>query len=185
MKPSLFLGIDPGRNGGIARVAPHSALPVVSVGLKRFALYDLWVTWFQGHRYDTFAVIERPNPGFPGPHHKSDCAKLWGNFTELRALLVAAGIPYREVTAHRWQKVLGIPPREKPRPTNMVKMTLTLGKGKTTVMHSERQTEGGESYGDFKRRLKAHAQKTFPQERVTLAVADAMLIAEFARREHG
>ena len=40
----------------------------------------------------------------------------------------------------------------------------------------------GESYASHKRRLKGMAQKLFPGVRVTLDVADALLIAEYGKR---
>lgn len=41
----------------------------------------------------------------------------------------------------------------------------------------------GESYAEHKRRLKGKAQQLFPKEKVTLSVADALLIAEYGREQ--
>lgn len=38
---------------------------------------------------------------------------------------------------------------------------------------------------DWKRKLKAQAERLFPGQRVTLATADALLILEWARRTYG
>ena len=68
--------------------------------------------------------------------------------------LIAAGIPFEEVIPRTWQKGVGITPR---------------GKGETKTR--------------FKNRLKAKASQLFPKVNVTLATADALLIAEFCRRK--
>jgi hypothetical protein len=101
-----------------------------------------------------FAILEKVNTGFPGTG-KSQMAKLYGSYTGLRMTLVIAGIPFEEVLAQRWQKFLHIPPREKSEPRN-----------------------------HFKNRLKVRAQQLFPREEVTLYTADALLIAEYCRRNH-
>ena len=68
--------------------------------------------------------------------------------------LTAAGIPFEEVTPVVWQRGLGIPVRKKD-----------------------------ESRSQFKGRLKAKAQQLFPQVKVTLKTADALLISEYCRRK--
>lgn len=71
-----------------------------------------------------------------------------------RMALAAAAIPYEEVTPSKWQKEMGI-----------------ANKG------------NGESRTQFKGRLRARAQLLFPREQITLATADALLLAEYARRK--
>jgi hypothetical protein len=77
------------------------------------------------------------------------------NYGALRMALTAAGIPFEEVVPGVWQRGLNIPPRKKT-------------EGKTA----------------WKNRLKAKAQQLFPSVKITLATADALLIAEFCRRKH-
>ena len=69
--------------------------------------------------------------------------------------LIATGIPYERVTPGVWQKALGIPGRKRT-----------------------------EAKGAWKNRLKAHAQQLFPDAKVTLATADALLIAVYCQRKH-
>jgi hypothetical protein len=84
---------------------------------------------------------------------RSTCV-LYGSYLSLRAMLVAAGLPFEDCPPKRWQSHLGIPPRAK-----------------------------GEDDRKWKNRLKARAQQLFPSvRRVTLATADALLIAEWCRR---
>lgn len=80
--------------------------------------------------------------------------KFGVSYGSLRMALAAAGIPFDEVNPAVWQKGVGIPPRKKT-----------------------------ESRTDWKNRLKARAQQLFPGEKVTLATADALLIATFCMRK--
>jgi hypothetical protein len=80
--------------------------------------------------------------------------KFGMSYGGLRMALIAAGIPFEEVQPRAWQKAMGIPPRSK--------------------------TESGTQW---KNRLKAKAQQLYPAEKVTLAVADALLIATYCQRK--
>jgi len=77
------------------------------------------------------------------------------NYGFLRGCLIAHGIPFEEVTPRTWQKTFG----------------LKKAKGETPTA--------------WKNRLKAKAQQLFPELKVTLATADALLIAEHGRRVRG
>lgn len=79
--------------------------------------------------------------------------KFGKGYGGLRMALIACEIPFDEVTPQKWQKGLSIPPKKK-----------------------------SETPVKWKNRLKQKAQQLFPQEKVTLATADALLIAEYCRR---
>ena len=70
----------------------------------------------------------------------------------LRGLLTAYNYPFEEVLPRKWQASFG------------------MKKGKD------------ESNTQWKNRLKGKAQQLFPHLKVTLATADALLIAEYGRR---
>lgn len=74
-------------------------------------------------------------------------------YGSLKMALTASGIAFEEVTPRKWQKALGIVPRAKT-----------------------------ESKTEFKNRLKAKAQQLFPDIKMTLSICDALLIAEYNRR---
>ena len=76
------------------------------------------------------------------------------NFGMLEGLLIGAGIPYDRVTPQKWQKEFGL--YKLPDETKTAK----------------------------KNRHKELAQELFPTLKVTHATADALLIAEYARRTH-
>ena len=73
----------------------------------------------------------------------------------LRGCLIAGGIPFEEVTPQAWIKGLAIPSKAK----------------------TETRTQ-------WKNRLKAMAQQLYPDLKVTLATADALLIATYNKRKH-
>lgn len=80
---------------------------------------------------------------------------LYGSYRDLRTMLLCSGIDYADCPPKRWQQGLGIEPR----------------------IREETDTV-------WKNRLKAVAQGLFPDVKVTLWNADAILIAEYCRRVH-
>ena len=104
---------------------------------------------------ETIARIEKVS-AMPG-NGVTGMFRFGQSYGFLRGCLVASGIPFDEVTPQRWQKEFGL-----------------IVKGKIS------QTEK-------KNRNKAKAQQLFPQMAsltITHAKADALLIAEYARRTH-
>lgn len=79
------------------------------------------------------------------------------NYGFLRACLIASGIPFEDVTPLKWQRPLGL--------------VKTRSKGAPK-----------ESSTDKKNRHKARAQQLWPDLKITHAIADALLIAEWGRR---
>jgi hypothetical protein len=105
-----------------------------------------------------FAVLEKVG-GYnssEGAQPGSAMFKFGAEYGRVRMALTAAGVPFEEVTPQAWQKAMGVPPRK---------------------------NKEGETKTQFKNRLKAKAQQLFPDVKVTLAVADALLIAEYCRRK--
>jgi hypothetical protein len=146
----IYLGIDPGASGGLACL---SLDPVDAVPLGNMTPQDVW-HWFHflSGRKDVFAAIEKVH-AMPG-NGVAGMFRFGVGYGELRMALIAAAIPFEEVTPQKWQNSLSIPKRAK-----------------------------GEEAAPWKRRLKAKAQSLFPDVKVTLATADALLIAEWCRRK--
>lgn len=156
-----YLGIDPGASGGLAEVwlspLQHSIHACTAVKMPA-TRRDIW-SWFKGiASYAAFAVIEKVGGYVKGGEGNVGSAmfNFGTSYGELLMALTAAGIPYEEVPPRKWQAGLGISPR---------------GKAETRTA--------------WKNRLKEKAQQLFPQEKVTLATADALLIAEYCRRVYG
>lgn len=139
----VFVGIDPGQGGGIACIVSTDVRAVAMPETERDLLDYLrdCTTLSDGA---ISAVLEKvhssPQMGV------SSSFKFGCGYGRLRMALVAAGIPFDEVTPQRWQKLLGC-----------------------------------QSRGD-KNVTKKRAQDLFPSLRITHAVADALLLAEYCRR---
>ena len=172
---AVYLGIDPGASGGLAVIAADAVTAEPMPATER----DIW-QWF--HWYEPgqrpVAVLEKVG-GYVGEAQPGSAAfKFGASYGMLKMALIAAGIPFEEVTPQTWQKALGIPPRRKGKRAKRLKAT----KDGPKELYSDR-LEGGESKTQWKNRLKAFAQKLFPGAAVTLKTADALLLAEYCRRK--
>lgn len=155
MRPSRrFIGVDPGAGGGMAVIR---AWGEVEVAVKMPETErDIW-NFFHEHTTDSRAVIEfvRASPQMG----VSSAFKFGCGYGGLRAFMIAAGIPFEEVQPRKWRPVMGCK---------------SLGKeafGERDVTASKNIT-------------KARAQELFPDPaiKITHALADALLLAEYARR---
>ena len=161
-----FVGIDPGVGGGLAVVSRDgkwaNAIAMPS------AEAEVW-KWFGqviqiSGRLFTFGCIELVG-GYVGSYNREegdDGSKsnpgsamfVFGqSYGALRMALVAAEIPFEAVRPQAWQKELGI-----------------MRTGEVGVTQ-------------WKNRLKLEAQRLFPDIKVIKKTADALLIAEYARRK--
>jgi hypothetical protein len=148
-----FMGVDPGLSGGVV-VLDGNGKVVTSMPMPPTE-YDQWVliSTCKKSYPGLFCHIEWITTAIYGAA-KSSMAKLYGSYKGLRMALVAAGIPFEEVSPKRWQKEMGMEARKKAEATNK-----------------------------WKARLRAKAQQLFKTVRVTPETADALLIAEHCRRQ--
>jgi hypothetical protein len=151
--PVTLLGIDPGLGGGLAILYGDEPPRCCRTPIGHQNVLDL----LRRITDPCFAVLEKIPCAIYGSD-KSSMAKLFGSYTAWGMALTACGIPYVEIMASGWQKALGIPARRK--------------EGKVVV----------ESRPQWKGRLRDEARRRFPEIKVTLAVADALLIADYARK---
>jgi hypothetical protein len=158
-----YLGIDPGQSGGIVVLADDGTVHLIS---KMPATEGDLAQLFE-HQISplgiSYCLIEKVH-SFPDQGVASSFT--FGRGTGiLIGLLMAHKIRFEEITPQAWQKLLAIPPRvKKPK------------KPKLPFYPPD------ESQAEWKNRLKAKAQQMFPSVGVTLATADALLIAETCRR---
>ncbi len=156
----IFMGIDPGLTGGVAWISGASvkAVPMPATEKDR---WDLFVTLVEPNDpSEIHTVIEqidpRPTKWFDGKKWQGSILKstclIYGNYMALRGMLIAAGISFMECPPKKWQKELGL-----------------IGKK-------------GESKTAWKNRLKSKAQQIYPSLKVTLATADALLIATYCKQ---
>ncbi len=153
-----YVGIDPGEDGAIVMIQGDE---VSASRVKIQTDKELWEGVSLLADFGVFACIEQQTPrptkfyqngGWQSTILASTCI-LYGRYHQARSFLIAAGIPFEDVPPKRWQKGLHIPDRPK-----------------------------GMKQTDWKNVLKAKAQELFPDEKVTLATADALLLAEYCRR---
>lgn len=149
-----YIGIDPGKSGGIAIISGDEIICYQMPNTE----FDVWSIFERNNKGQVRAVIEKVH-SMPGQGVKS-MFSFGQNYGFLRACLIAAQIPFDEITPQAWQKELGIVGRKK-----------------------------GEPKSQLKERLRQKAQQLFPQEDMwhrTLgeqrAKCDALLLAEFCRR---
>lgn len=157
---TVYVGIDPGASGGIAVLRGHE---FAVTALDKTTDRDVWnflASAASGR--PVVAAIER-NTGYVGDGGNTGSSMfVFGESSGfLRGLLVAAGASFERVQPNAWQKALGIPPRGRKSPTR-----------------------AAEPKAAFKRRLRQVAEQLFPRVNVTNATADALLLAEYARRKH-
>jgi hypothetical protein len=164
----IWLGIDPGAQGGLVAITNYQddangvrdfcPMPKDMLGVWR------WFCQFIDYHAVTTAYIEQVG-GFVGERSSSE--KKGGgsangsamfafgkSYGSLLMALTASGIAFKEVPPRVWQRGVGIAPRKK----------------------SETRTQ-------WKNRLRDHAQLLFPRLKVTLSVADALLIAAYCKSE--
>jgi hypothetical protein len=150
---ATFLGIDPGKSGGLAMITSDGIDQVFKMPETESDIARLFEERIKPAGV-SFCYIEKVH-SFPG-EGVSSSFKFGKNTGLLIGLLLAHKISFEEKMPIFWQRALGIPPRRK-KPTEELKR-------------------------EFKNRLKDTAQKLFPHLKVTLKTADALLIAEAARR---
>lgn len=145
----VYMGIDPGSNGGIAVLAPDGS--VLDVTKMPDTPMDI-LEYIRLHSKGAKCIIEDVGHGIPG-QSSSATAKFARHNGWLEMALLASGIPTTKVTPQKWQKYF------------------QMHRGK-----DEEKTK-------YKNRLKERAQLMFPTVKVTLANADALLIAEYCRNK--
>ncbi len=160
---SLFVGIDPGKSGGIALIDSEDGTVTTwkMPGTEQDVLDVLKDCLVQGA---VFCALEKvgpmPMPGKKCPLCKKKPSQGVGStfkfgvgYGGLRMACTAAGLRWDAVAATKWCAEVGL--------------------------HRKK----GESTTDWKNRHKALAQQLFPKaKKITHAVADALLLAEYARR---
>lgn len=144
-----YIGIDPGAHGGIAWTSPagdKSAPLPKTLGDFRELMLDILKE--QGF-FDERAKVTchlEEPPKFVKVIPGSAVFVMARSFGNLEGVLAAYKVPYVLVRPQAWQKAHG------------------LG------------TRGASTVTQWKNKLKARAQQLYPEEKVTLATADALLI---------
>ncbi len=178
--PKFYIGIDPGKSGGLVVIRGLECSPHQVRNLKPITATPMPETlidvrdWFRDIPSGTrVALLEKVRSS---PQMGNVSAFTFGRgYGDLEMALAMVDISFQEVRPQEWQSELGIPKRKKgPQ----------LIQGETNWLESEPQ---------FKQRLRDVAQKLFPDLPIwkepkskgkQLAIADALLIAEVCRRRN-
>ena len=141
-----YIGIDPGKSGAIAVLRGDE----IELCLCSSTEHDQWK--FMSGQRDATVFIEKVGAM---PHDGKKQAFAFGqSFGFLRAITVAAMLPFEVVAPGTWQRRYGL-------------------------IRKKNETDTQK-----KNRHKAAAQRLFPEARVIHATADALLIAHFCREQH-
>lgn len=195
-KPHYFVGIDPGKNGGIAVLslgergggnggAPAGGLKVADLASMPADYHDLYdVIKFVAYKF------ERVGPGFVylekvGGYRKgsrgnigSAMFKFGENYGAVKMALVANGLGqlYKAVAPVTWQSAVMLDTNN-PLPIDVIAAPTA-----TAYSLSFPQKKGS---GQWKNFLKERAQELFPGVKVTLKTADALLLAYYCYLKKG
>lgn len=155
---SFYLGIDPGRAGGMVLLRTAGGAGGIYEAFKFEGATDHEIAdWLRERRPKVVrAALEKVGGYVGGGGQPGSAMFSFGrSYGLIQGLLTGLMIPFVEVTPQVWQKRLSIPPKK--------------GKEKT----------------EHKKVLQANAHKRWPAriKLITLAVADASLIAEWLRLE--
>lgn len=158
MKEKLYIGIDPGMAGGIAVLGRQVVVDIMVMPATPADILDTlrqFSNLASSETWDVVACLEDVGKGMPG-QSSSATAKFARHCGHLEMALLSLGITTVTVTPQKWQRMY------------------QLGK-------SSEHTKT-----EWKNRLKAKAQQLFPQQskNITLKTADALLIAEYARKSN-
>lgn len=150
----IYIGIDPGASGGMSFLMCDGPR-IVDVTLLPMPDNDQdLLDKILDQGRNCHAILEQVG-GYVGEGQPGSAMFKFGEgYGKLKMALTAAKIPYELVTPQRWQKQYSLSRKK------------------------------GEKKGPWKNRIKEVACRLFPQEKVTLATCDALLIAEYCRRKH-
>jgi hypothetical protein len=177
--PTVYIGIDPGKNGGMAAIRPGGMVNYIPMPDNESAILH-WLSMIKPiPRMTQFVAVLESVSASRGMGVVS--AFTFGKgFGRLQMALTALNIPFECIRPHTWQQALGVEER--------VKGVKKKVKNKKTGEWSEKRI-GGESNTVWKDRLAALAQELYPELSVwkskrkadRMCVADALLIMHFCK----
>lgn len=201
----VWLGIDPGKSGGLCVIVsenaePNSPFKIAACNMPNTEceLHDWIVTntyrdilWMQPFAQNIRTVIEAqlPRPTrwrdkSTGQQQSSVLAStctLYGQYMQLRMLLIGRGIAFEDCPPQRWQKWYNDQP-----PTLAPSL---YGPGDDPQISEwvnpvHIPSRDKESDSEWKRVLRDAASKIYPNLTITLSTADAILLAHYCKANY-
>lgn len=151
MQRVVYLGLDPGANGGIAYITNEGTAEAIKMPASPEEILKLLGSF---GNTPTHACLEKVGGYVGGDHARgSHMFKFGRSYGRLETALTACSILFQEVTPQEWLAAFDM------------------------------RREKGETDTKWKNRLKAKAQLLYSELNVTLATADALLIATYCQRK--
>lgn len=151
--PDCYIGIDPGRGGGIA-IVDRTGLKTHKMPKEIWALVDLLTEVNEKHQYCVTHIenvmMYRADAKTGGKSF--GIVKMLDNYSMCKNALDIARVPFTPVNAITWQSKLKL--RNK-----------------------------GESKTIRKKRFQSYAHSAYPNNKITLAVSDAVCIAIYGYKK--
>ena len=154
----IIIGIDPGKNGGIAVLDEDAnVIDIMKMPETPQDLLDALSNYLPIEQQQTSICYLEKVGGMPG-QSGSAMFSFGRSYGHIEMALLASKIPTYEILPQRWQKHFSL-----------------SGSSITKSSSAEKR--------EHKNRLKAKAQQLFPQlgKKITLSTCDALLIAEYGR----
>lgn len=167
----VYVGVDPGKSGGIAALFSSEDLRLWKMPKSFFEILPVLqeITNAANGR-PVVCTMEKVNGYIGGRFNPGAAMFVFGqNFGHLEAFLFVAGIQVVQVQPSVWIKYFSM---KKETVTRLVKKRKTGEVQKIT---------GKEAQPHWKRRLLNKAQTLYPKTKIHLDVADAVLLAHYCR----
>lgn len=167
----VYVGVDPGKSGGIAAIFSSEDLRLWKMPKSFFEILPLFqeITNAANGR-PVVCTLEKVSGYIGGRFNPGAAMFVFGqNFGHIEAFLHVAGIQTIQALPRVWQKHYGM---KKETVTRLVK------KRKTGEMQ---RVTGPEAQPKWKRRLLNKAQSIYPKSKIHLDVADAVLLAHYCK----
>ena len=157
-----IIGVDPGSAGGGYAALSLDGQVIFTGAFKNRSPHDFALALQEsGIGSVAFVWVEKVH-AMPGQGVVS-MFSFGRNFGMIEGVLAALQLRYEIIPPQDWQRLVGM---------------------KSRVKKNKKKNITGETGTEWKNRLKAMAQRLFPKIKITLDIADALLIAEAARREY-
>lgn len=151
----IIVGIDPGKSGGVAGSYPEYQLYMEKMPETDGDILDMCRcirSTADAYNEKVVVYLEKVGGFIGSPQPGSRMFTFGRNYGFLLGCLMSLSFKIVLITPQKWQKEFG------------------LG------------TKSGISTKQWKNKLKAEAQRIYPQATISMATADALLILEYGRR---
>jgi len=173
----MIIFVDPGASGCIGVYFKGgevvvNKMPDTDGDIKELISFYVSAAIVQEDNFERRAVIEKVG-GFAGEGQPGSAMFKFGDgYGFVRGILVAKDFRIEQPTPQAWQKILGLGHKEHVR----------IPASCSPEQRKQLQAQNARFKTEWKNKLKERAQHLYPTIKVTLAVSDALLILEAAKK---